>query len=171
MARRVARPFARGPRKATDWSASTPNTGYTGLSAATIALAEGFQPIAGGETIIRTRGLFTFGSDQQAADEQFLGAIGIGVVSEQAFTVGVTAIPDPVVDAEWGGWLYHSFFANFSPFSSATGFDALGAQQLVIDSKAMRKIGENERLVLMVTNAGGFGLQFTSSLRILTKVH
>jgi len=41
----------------------------------------------------------------------------------------------------------------------------------VIDSKAMRKIGENERLVVVVENIASAGMVFWNSERFLTKVH
>ena len=170
MARRT-RSFVRGPRTATDWSASTPITAFTTVAASTAVLDQVFIPLPGGETVLRTRGIFTFMSDQAAANENVLGAVGIGVVSEQAATVGITAIPHPATDAAWGGWLWHSFFASRLQFVSAVGVLPEMAQTIVIDSKAMRKVGENERLVLVMENSSIKGLQFGMSVRILSKVH
>jgi len=173
MARRITRgnTFVRGKRSATDWSASLPVSAFTTIVASGTLLAEVFTPIAGGETVLRTRGLFSYMSDQSAAIESQIGAVGIGVVSEQAASVGITAVPFPATDASWGGWLWHSYFQSRLEFLSATGFDPNMAHNIVIDSKAMRKVGENERLVVVVQNVSAFGIRVLSNIRILSKVH
>ena len=172
MARRITRgrSFVRGVRSATDWSASAVSTALTSIAASTVLLHQVFTPIAGGETVLRSRGMFYFGSDQSAAIEETLGAVGIGIVSEQAATVGVTAVPHPDTDAAWGGWLWHSYFAARTQVASAIGFEQ-SLQHIVIDSKGMRKIGENERLIMVVANSSSFGMLMTMSARFLTKVH
>ena len=169
MARRPGR-FVRGPRSATDWSASVAATAFVPLAASTIVLDQVFTPIAGGETVLRTRGRFTYGSDQANVNEQQLGAVGIGVVSEQAATVGVTACPHPDTDAAWGGWLWHSYYGSQTRIATAVGWNELSGG-FIIDSKAMRKVGENERLIIVVENSSPFGMIYSVSIRILSKVH
>ena len=171
MARRVRTTFVRGPRKGTDWSASTPVAAFVNVGGSAVALLETFTPIAGGETVIRTRGLFTWMSDQTGANESQIGAVGIGVVSEQAATVGITAIPHPDTDAAWGGWLWHSYFASRLEFVSAVGVLPEMAHNIVIDSKAMRKVGENERLVVVCENSSTTGIRVLTSIRLLSKLH
>ena len=171
MARRAVRTFRRGARRGTDWSASAVATGFGGLAASTAAISQGFVPTVGGETLIRTRGLFSWRSDQLASSEGLVGAVGIAVVTEQAFTVGITAVPHPHTDAAWGGWLWHSYFASQIDVSSAVGFTQDGAHQLVVDSKAMRKVDEDERLVLVVENSAAVGMQFFWAVRLLSKLH
>jgi len=171
MARRVSRTFSRGPRRATDWGASTPLTTFVTVPASSAVLLEVFVPFTGGETIIRTRGLMTYRSDQVAASEVNIGAFGIGVVTAQAVSVGITAIPHPVTDAAWGGWLWHSYFANRFNFASATGLQFDGVFQIPVDSKAMRKIDEDERMVVVIENSTAVGMQCSSQERVLTKLH
>ena len=172
MARRFRnRSFARGPRKAVDWSASAVATDMTTLTASSVVLSEVFVPIVGGETVIRTRGLFSYRSDQFAASEVQIGAVGIAVVTEQASTVGITAVPHPNTDSAWGGWLWHSYFLSRVDVSSAVGVQFDGVHNIVIDSKAMRKVDEDERLVVVVENSGAFGIQFNTSERFLSKIH
>ena len=171
MARRIARSFVRGPRKATDWSASSVATALVTLAGSSVVLLEIFVPISGGETLIRTRGFFTYGSDQAAANENIIGAVGIGVVSEQAATVGITAVPHPDTDSAWGGWLWHHYFAARIEVGSAVGFDPLMQQNIVIDSKAMRKVGDSERLVVVVENSSATGMRFSTAMRLLSKIH
>jgi len=64
--------------------------------------------------------------------------------------VGVTAVPDPIADMDWDGWMYHRFF---DVHGAAGTFDATEPQasiQFEVDSKAMRKIPLNETLVAVL---------------------
>ena len=140
------------------------------MAANTVVLDQVFTPTPAGETLIRTRGIFVVGSDQNSAAEQTNGAVGVGVVSEQAATVGVTAVPHFDTDSAWGGWLWHSYFAANFAFGTAVGFEPNMMQTIVIDSKAMRKIGDNERLVVVVQNSHAtFGLVYYTSMRLYSK--
>jgi len=170
MARRV-RSFQRGPRRPTDWGASAPQSAALNIPASSAVLLETFIPIAGGETVIRTRGQFGIASDQKGADEDQFGAFGIAIVTQQAVSVGITAIPHPVTDAAWGGWMVHRYFSQQFVFVSAVGFHPQFMMEYVIDSKAMRKLDEDERLVVVVENIGAEGFNIQNSERILTKVH
>ncbi len=49
-------------------------------------------------TIVRSRGILAFRSDQTGASELFAAALGLAVVSEQAAAIGATAIPTPMTD-------------------------------------------------------------------------
>ena len=169
------RPFVRGQRttrKHTDWSASAVLTGGVVVAATASALLEVFTPAAGGETLIRTRGMLGIQSDQSGALEDQLVAFGIGVVSAQAVSVGITAIPHPGTDAAWGGWLYHTFLFATYLFISGVGSEPQFMTSHVIDSKAMRKTGDEERLVMVVENThASHGFRFANSERLLSKVH
>jgi len=169
--RRSSQRFQRGPRRATDWSASGATAGGVAVAGNTQALLEVFTPIVGGETLIRTRGLITISTDQTVADEVQIGAIGIGVVTAQAVSVGITAIPHPMTDAGWGGWLWHSYYSYDFAFATAVGFEGNLANQIPVDSKAMRKVDEDERLVLVIQNQAVNGIILFSSLRLLSKIH
>jgi len=171
MARRFVRSFKRGPRRAVDWSASAIISTVTSLAGSSAALSQVFTPIVGGETLIRTRGLFSYASDQLAATENIVGAFGISVVSEQAATVGITAVPHPATDAAWGGWLYHTYFAARFGFLSSIGFEHDVLNHIVIDSKAMRKVDEDDRLVIVVENTSSTGMIFMDNVRLLSKIH
>jgi len=171
MARRFGRSPRSGPRRATDWSASADLTAFVALAGSTSAITQVFTPLAGGETIIRTRGIFSWKTDNQAASENQFGAYGIAVVSEPAATVGITAVPTPGTDGAWGGWLYHTYFASGTNFSSGVGVAFDGIYTITIDSKAMRKIDEDDRLIMVVQNLSVTGMQFWDSERLLSKVH
>ena len=168
----MGRNFARrtgAPKRLTDWSASSPVTGPDVVAATTKALLEVFTPIVAGETVVRTRGFFGYESDQVAATEFFAGAFGIGVVTKVAAGIGITAIPGPATDAGWDGWLYHRYFANRFEFISGVGVEANPIINIEIDSKAMRKVTEDDRLVVVAENSASAGMQIMHAIRILTK--
>ena len=172
MARRFSQfPRSRGgSRKHSDWTGSPALTVGIAVPAASAVLTEVFTPRSGGETVIRTRGTFGWSSDSAAATEDQLGAYGIGLVSAQAVSVGITAIPHPATDASWGGWLYHSFFFSQTQFLSSIGLMFDKMHTVEIDSKAMRKVGDEERIVMVVENSGAtHGISFFDSVRILSK--
>jgi len=172
MSRHRGRGFVRGSRKATDWSASAAQVGSVAIAAATKALLQTFVPIAGGETVIRTRGTFSVASDQFAASELQIGALGICIVSDIAAAAGAASIPGPATNADWGGWFVHQYFSRWLEFASAVGIEPNFGMSFEIDSKAMRKIDENDRLVVMVENStAGHGIEVMESFRFLTKVH
>ena len=169
MARRAVA-HRRGPKRATDWSASVPQAAYTGVAAATAQLLETFSPIVGGETLVRTRGLFAIRTDQPTADENQIGAIGMAIVTAQAVSVGITVIFHPATDAAWGGWFWHAYYAHRIEVVIGAGFAFDGVFQTIIDSKAMRKIDEDERLVVVIENLAD-GIEVLTNERFLTKVH
>jgi len=173
MARRFVRSsFARSSRKGTDWSASSNQVAPIPVASGAAVLLEVFTPIVGGETVIRTRGMLAWATDQAAAVENQFGAFGIGIVTEQAATVGITAVPHPASDAAWDGWLYHTFFFSQYQFLSSVGAEPGVMHSMVIDSKAARKVGENDRMVTVVENTGAaHGFDFANSERFLSKLH
>jgi len=175
MANRVrGRTFQRGSRRQTDWGISFSTTSHLAVPAngATLVAstpAAGFVGIAP-ITLIRTRGEFAYVTDQTAASEEQSGAVGICLVSEQAGLVGITAIPHPSTDATWDGWLYHRWFHSQFLVTSAIGTQAEAMHSFEIDSKAMRKIGSEELLALVVENddpADAFNVAF--GVRFLLK--
>jgi len=170
MARRF-RSFRRGARKPTDWSASGVLGAPVAIPGNGVNLLEVFTPIVGGETVVRTRGMFGWMTDQVVSDEFQFGAFGLAVVTAQAVSVGITAVPHPATDAAWGGWFYHSYFASAVEFISADGVNTELMHTQIIDSKAMRKVDEDERIIAVVENMSSFGLEFINFERFLSKVH
>ena len=168
----MARSYSRrsgAAKRLTDWSASAPVTGPDVIAANSKALLEVFTPIVAGETVVRTRGFFGYESDQVGATEFFAGAFGIGVVTKVAAGIGITAVPGPSTDAGWDGWLYHRYFANRFEFINGTGFASNPIVNIEIDSKAMRKVSEDDRLVIVAENSASTGMQVMHAIRILSK--
>jgi hypothetical protein len=109
-------------------------------------------------------------SDQILASEFIVGAFGMCVVSEDAFAAGAASIPGPFSDASSDLWMVHQYFAQSFQFASGVGagFNGSFGMQLDIDSKAMRKVTEEERLVVMVENGSADGMVFNVALRVLS---
>ncbi len=167
----MGRKFRRGSaaRRLTTWFQFSPvatvQSSETGvniiqsLNAAALAL----RPF----TIVRSHFLVTLRSDQSAAIEVQVAAMGIAVVSDQAVAVGVTAVPTPITEAASSLWLLHQHIA--ADESNITDRTRSG-QFVFVDSKAMRKVEVGQDIVL-VTEGGGTGSGFviTTMGRMLVK--
>ena len=125
-------------------------------------------------TVVRTRIQCEIISDQVAASESQVGALGVAVVSDQAEAIGVTAVPTPITDMASDLWMVHQILYNDFVLADGTGFQDDGGYQYEIDSKAMRKVQDGEDLVVVgelssASSTGGFLL--TVGGRILVKLH
>ena len=126
-------------------------------------------------TIVRTRGIVSFTLQAVASlGDGFFGAVGLGIVTNDAFAIGATAMPGPLTDSQWGGWFWHSYFDLRSVTATiGDGANANGvSQRLVIDSKAMRKLSNNETLFGMyeVGESGTATLETLAEVRLLMKL-
>jgi len=135
-------------RRRTGWeigpgeSAASTFTGTT-----SVILGSGAQALQDGLTIVRVRGNFQAFLTAGAAGDGFHCALGMAIVSVDAFAIGVTAVPNPIADMDWGGWLYHRFYDVHCPVTFV-GRETPTSIQFQVDSKAMRKIGVNEVLFM-----------------------
>ena len=123
-------------------------------------------------TIIRTRGFVGVRSDQTAASEDQNWAIGSIVVSDEAVAVGVSAVPTP--DAQSASpWFMYERGAERFLFISGVGVDPrMMSTNVVIDSKAMRKVEEGQDVISVVeASALSDGIVITSFFKYLIKLH
>jgi len=132
-------------RRRTHWTdiagAATIVSSGSSLLATSVASHEG-------ETIVRIRGLVTLvGSIFTADGDGFFGAFGVGVVTTAAATAGVTSIPTPITEGGWDGWMLHNYLAIERGETGVS--DGAGFHRVVLDSKAMRKLNEDESLVFV----------------------
>ena len=107
-------------------------------------------------------------------------AFGICIVSENAFGIGVTAIPSPIADIEWDGWFVYRTFALVSADAvAAASVSHSGSSPLLwsarfdIDSKAMRKFKESDVMVGVIefqSEIGTATVDATLNTRILSKL-
>ena len=148
----------RGRRRSVSWFVGPGDTGTTShTSSASQIMGLGAQLTADGFTLIRIRGYFQiFLTSATAVLDGFSGALGIGIVTAEAFAIGITAMPDPVADADWDGWLFHHFFDVRSARATFDAGDLSAAQRLVVDSKAMRVLREGDTVFMAIeTTEGG----------------
>ena len=116
-------------------------------SSAVAIFAGGSQANLNDLTIVRTRGeLLVFLLSAANPQEGFNFACGICNVTENAFGVGVTAVPAPLTDINWDGWLWH-YQGAVKAFAAATFSDISQSVRIVVDSKAMRKTHNTDVIV------------------------
>ena len=118
-------------------------------------------------TIIRTHFEFAVRSDQAAAIEHQGVGVGLGVVSDQAVAVGVSALPTPITDLASHLWFLHKIiYADESALTDRTRPQT----NVSVDSKAMRKVEVGSDLVVMAELTGfSLGAIVTVGGRILVK--
>ena len=175
MARRFVRaPLKQGQRRQALW---------IGLSVAPVAVGAGAKVLVASLnavalalrpfTIVRTRFFMQIESDQSIASELARGVTGMIVVTDQAVAAGSASVPGPVTDPDAGFHVYEPWVNSFL-FATAIGFqEPAGTTVPSADSKAMRKVGNNEDLAVVCenTSAGGIGVLLTMQGRILVKLH
>ena len=168
--RRPHRSFGKGPKRQVTW-AGPADQAYVAVAGNTKVLVASFTPSGAGmekPTLIRTRGQVSVKPQASSADLELAGAIGIGVVSDQALTIGITAIPGPFTDADWDGWAMWRSFAHSFELQDATA-SLLFDWSFEVDSKGMRKLSENESLVFVAESQSG-AFEIAAPLRTLFKL-
>ena len=178
MAQRIVRrSFGRvggGTRRQTLWLASTAETGVSGLAANTIVFDQSLTTAEKARrpfTVVRTRGRLWVQSDQASGNEEPLGALGFAVVSDQAVTIGVTALPAPILDQASDLWFVWEPWAASVKVATAASI-MQGFSEYAIDSKAMRKVEEGQDIVVMLqNNSAAHGMQYILEFRLLIKTH
>ncbi len=135
------------------------------------------QLVVDDATLVRTRGELLLGltSVTSALDGFNRIAFGICKVTENAAGVGVTAVPSPITDEAWDGWLAYWTGSLFSKTATETNLgDTLAAARIVIDSKAMRKSHNSDFFVAALATAGEVGsatMVAKLNSRFLFKLH
>ncbi len=146
-----------GGRAPTGWA------GFLGFDATVAAgtkqIIGSFVPLPGfsHETAVRVVGDWT---SQGAVGGSVV--IGMCVVTDAAFAIGATAIPDPATEISDDIWMFISSI-------SKVGVDDIQPSRL-FDSRAMRKVDEGSRLVLMIANTGSTSIGFSIYIRMLGKL-
>ncbi len=171
MARSRRPQVSRGPRRLTTWVGPA-DQGFLAVAAGAKVIIGSFNPAVSGlprPTIVRTRG--EVGIRQAAgvtADSEIVGAYGLGIVSTRAFTAGVASIPGPFSDAAWDGWFVWRSFHYVQESADTSGI-YLNIIRQEVDSKGMRKISDEETLVL-VAESQATAFKISMPLRILFKL-
>jgi len=159
-----------GPRRQSTWIAPADQS-YISVASGTSGIISFFDPAAAGlvaPTVVRTRGAVSIRPSVFNADVAISGAFGAAIVTDQAFAAGAASLPRVFDDADWGGWFMWRSFAHHYEFHDPTG-TLLGSWDAEVDSKAMRKVTDNETIILMCESQTG-GLQIAMPLRFLLKM-
>jgi len=123
-------------------------------------------------TVIRTHVAVNMSSDQIIAGEGGIGGYGGCVVTAQAEAIGITAIPTPILDMASDSWFLHTLTPFQLVFATAVGFDDHSGETFHYESKAMRKVSEDERLIFVAESAAAQdGANIRVAGRILIKEH
>ncbi len=130
---------------------------YLSVASGGKLLVASFDASAGGlikPTIVRTRGEVSYRLNASNADVSISGAYGLAVVTDRAFAAGVASIPGPFTDATWDGWfVWRSFSMSFDSIDQTGVFFKDRTQE--VDSKAMRKVNDDETIVLVAESQSG----------------
>ncbi len=168
---RVRRSFGRSgaKRRQVEWSLAFQSTGNVSVPASSVVLLSTINPNSpsGIGTIVRSRGMFSINTDQGAASEEQTGAVGVAVINSVAAALGVTGVPGPATQISYD-WLVYQSFTQGQFVSSNIGIRR--SIDWLIDSKAMRKFGLDERLALVVENVHATdGFNILVNIRFLVK--
>ncbi len=169
---RLTNRFRSQSRPNRTWAAF--NTGATPVSVAASAkvLLGGFSLSSAGidETILRTVGVVSTGTDNFHANRDVLGALGMIFVTDNAATVGITAIPGPITDASDDGWFLYVPFAQHVDSSDQTGINPNAFNQIMFDSKAKRIGQGGQQIAIVIENRGAVGIEVMVIMRMLSQV-
>ena len=152
----MAAPSFRGRRMEKNWGFIPAITlAMTGTN----VIAAGGLAISGAATVLRMIGEYALvptAGGVFAAGDRALIAIGIGVVTDRAFAVGATALPDPgsSPDFSWLYWASHQIHYHGTP-DVYTGEG--GSLRRSFDIRSMRKMKSDETLAMVLEYADGSG--------------
>ena len=173
---RSSRGFARAQRRLTAWALGPGADTIAGLdsqqftASGTAVLGSGATPVIPQLTVVRLRGFVNFGlSAADALNSGFACFVGIGIATLDAFTVGSGSLPNPFDDQDWPGWLW----LGNQDMRTAIGAIAIGDPsvnpvRIEVDSKAMRKLRQNE-VIFMSAQVGESGVS-TVDVRGFTRM-
>ena len=163
-------------RRRTGWFAG-PSQDVVSLSDAGVTLWNvGQQAVDDGLTLVRVRGEVVLNLTQVTTigDGFEAFAFGLCIVSENAFGIGVSAVPAPLTDIAWDGWLVHSVHGHMTgQETTEVSRFPLEAIRVPIDSKAMRKFRATDTLVGVIqvgTEIGAAALRLSARTRMLVKL-
>ena len=152
-----------------DWAGLGLDSTFNALAAASSVIVGNFTGLSD-VTILRIRGLLSIGSDQTAAGGEVHGALGVAIVSEEAFTIGITAVPLPITNDSSDLWMLWQPFSHGIQRLTSVGFAEPRLSNWVVDSKAMRKMSNDQRAVVVLQNsAATAGLIWHLDLRSLAR--
>ena len=96
-----------------------------------------------------------------------LVSLGIGIVSSDAYSAGLTALPDPRIDADFPtrGWIWR---ARYRVFGFAADQPAVYTQRIDLDMRSQRKL-DNGIPLFIITNENVEGAASTITVHGLIR--
>ena len=165
------------PRRKISWEDGPGGTGLQTQIASSVSLlvSTGTGILVDGLTLVRLRGQLTMSMAISSASGQSLtGAFGLAVIREEAFSdVGVTAVPTPITEQDWNGWIY---WAPIQLISSGTApavdSEPTTVMKQIVDTKAMRKLDLGDVIygAIEVVEGGVITVDWAFDSRILLKL-
>ena len=168
------------PRRRKSWEEGPGDTSTVQVtSTAATFLGSALSPTLDGITLLRLRGRFQgFLVSSSVASGGFTGAFGIGVATAAAVTAGAASVPTPITEQSWDGWIYWTPVQLTSGGIIAGGVTAdhdevnstIAAMDIEVDTKAMRKLKEEDAIYAMVefgTETGTAIADFRFDSRVL----
>lgn len=167
------RGHARGPRQRKHWHSLGTNILVEMTGNGTFLL--GSFTAGGGEpfTFLRGLGELVIGPDEAGIviGDSARVTVGLGIVSADAVVVGASAVPDPADEPDYPWlWWYASHLLFISGSASNTSTVGLESSRVEISTKAMRKVGPRESLVMVAQYEDLVGtppLDVVASMRFL----
>ena len=162
------------PRRSTSWEgANITLISTTGLSVFQEVVSEAIIEQITKPTVVRIRGEINFRLTAQGAgvtsSNQF---VGIKVATASAIAAGIASLELSAtgIGSDWIWW-YCTSFQTTTSSEHALGADST-TNRVVIDLKAMRKVGSNQALILVAQNVALVSTQtvgMTGGIRVLLK--
>ena len=158
-----------GSRPNRSWSGSFATAYVVVPAASKVLLGVLATTVQADQTILCCVGGVSVSSDQAAAIEDQIGAIGLIIVTDIAGAAGIASVPAPITDAGDDGWFVHQSFAQAQ---SRVHTGGPTSTWYPIDSKAKRifsSTGLNIAIVAENVHATN-GMEVAVMLRILTQL-
>ncbi len=159
MARQAKSRFPRTSclTRRTDWAVGP--RGIISASAASVNLfPTAISANSDGTTLIRIRGdLNVFLPAAAASLDGFRVGFGICRVTDKAVAVGSTAVPGPLTEKDWDGWIFYQLASIKNVGGAVGGSVGSDSLRITIDSKSMRKWSINDSIVGVMETASEVG--------------
>ena len=148
---RARRPFG--------WEEGPGGTRFDLAASAVTILTSALAVFEDGLTLTRLRGSLTYAMQSFVnVEDRWTGAFGIGIATSAAVTAGAAAVPTPIAEQGWDGWLFwHAIYVEGTADAEVTamGQQFLMGERIIVDSKAQRKLRADESIYAAVEIAAG----------------
>ncbi len=164
---RLRAPIGRLQKRQTIWSAGASGTEFTVAGSSVVSVELQSQALLDGLgeglTLVRTRGMVLVVSDQNAAAE--FPSIWWGLIVQNARGATLATLPRPFDEPDAGWFAAGTTMAHQGAASSASS-----PTTELVDSRGMRKIRDNDVIVLSMQNVSTDGALMMFSFKFLYKL-